>query len=96
MLVSSQQPSGSALENNQTSFSNWLHSTNTINTETKSGNQIHADAIGDEDSDSGSIDVASILLIIRRDVKTINRKFDELEQSVNDLKRENIEINIKK
>ncbi|KAH3726101.1 hypothetical protein DPMN_051957 [Dreissena polymorpha] len=83
--LSCQQPSGSALDNGQTYLSNWLNSTNTISTGTKSGNQLHDDAIYVEDSDSGSIDVASILLEIRREVKKMNSKFDKLEQSVKDL-----------
>ena len=41
------------------------------------------------DSLNGQHNMQDLLLEIRRDVKSMNRKFDSLEKSVNDLKRDN-------
>ena len=64
-----------------------MHSQHDINVDVTAG--VDYDYNSDAGSESGVINTASILLEIRKDVKSLNSKFDGLSSSVNQLKVEN-------
>ena len=65
----------------------WMHSQHDINDDVTAG--MDYDYNSETGSESGVINPASILLEIRKDVKSLNSKFDTLSKSVNQLKVEN-------
>ena len=81
----------------QPSINDWLLSQpqqqDDIQGQTEGGQQTQSDRFSDtgsnRDSLNGQHNMQDLLLEIRRDVKSMNRKFDSLEKSVNDLKRDN-------
>jgi len=63
----------------------WMHSQHDINDDVTAGVKYNSET----GSESGVINPASILLEIRKDVMSLNSKFDTLSKSVNQLKVEN-------
>ena len=90
-MRTSQQPGPSDRDRDtyQLSLNNWLtKESQQTNDGDDDGCSLFSNQL-DTEGDTINVNVASILLEIRSDVKKMNKKFDSLEHSVNSLKDEN-------